>query len=420
MDFRDNPLQLFAELDAAWKFYSSDSEQLIQHHLSSVVTWRWATDDLFHSHPLFGQADTTTDYEPWRPFARHWLSDDDTNANLDDGCQHGIDAGGRIVLVQRRWFGYVTFWQKGFCDRLQIGESDEKPGVLEWGSQTQDRVNFTRIWHNSDGQIFCIGECVREHESHFRQLEWFEYNGNRCIESVRQCFEIMTEIPHYERDKTNEELFAKYRPLEGAELIGNLVETTLRRRRVKYDYGPSGDLIKAEEFRHDGSPVEVLLFEKVPDRPFAETIDELAESTALTINKAVRKRAATKPYRALALIYSAEHAHCGLPHRVSVLEHDAPFPAERYSFEKYPTELNLQFKRPVLKRLTEFNQRCHALSVDQKFDSGVEAAVSVMRKIAEILHQQLAGTKHVSSDFAVLVIDDHSDVDGFAVPATSS
>lgn len=418
MNFRDDPEQYLMQLDAAWELYTNNSEEQIQQHLSLIETWQWATDDMFRSHPLFGHADTTPIAEPWRPFTRKWLADDDTNANLDGGTKHGHDADGRIVLVQRRWFGFATIWQDGFCDRLQVYESPDELGIFVWGSRFQDRVQFTRIWRNSDGQIDCIGECFRERQTHYRQLEWFAYEGKRCIESVCQSFNIMTEIPHYQRGKSDEELRTSYRPLDGIELVGNLVETTFSRRRVKYDYGPSGDLIKAEQFSGDGKPVEELLFEKLPERPFDETIDELAESTASTIFKTVQKRSAKKPYRALALIYSAEHAHCGLPHHVCLLGHDIPWPEERFNVEAYPAELNVTFKRPVLKLLTEFNQRCRALFGDEDFNSEIEAAISVMRRIAEILHQQLAGTKHVSSDFAVVAIDDHGDVDGFVVSVT--
>ena len=73
------------------------------------------------------------------------------------------------------------------------------------------------------------------------------------------------------------------------------------------------------------------------------------------------------------------------------------------------------FKRPITTLLTEYNQRCHARFTIDDFEEATELTVSVVRRIAEQLHRELAGTKHVSEGFAVLAIDDHGDVDGFAV-----
>ena len=416
MNFHDDPEPLITQLDSAWAQYATDFDETIEQVLSSIVSWRWATGDMFPTHPLFGQADTTPVAEPWRPFTRTWLSDDDPKAKLSDAWQHGFDEKGRIVLSRNQVWGHATVWRKGGCDRLRIYESREEPGKFIWGLMYQDRVQFTRFWHNSDGRIECMCHYFRENETHYRQFEWFHYEGKRCVESIQQSFTIMPEIPYFQRESSEEELRIDYRPLNGDELIGNLVETMFMRRRVKYTYGPSGDLIKAEEFRADGDPTEDLRFQRLPERPFEETIQELAAKTATTILKAAKKRSTAKPYRGLALIYLAEHAHCGLPHHVSVLGHESEWPKDRFNDEQYPEQLEVAFKRPVLKLLTEFNQRCYARFAMNDFDAETAAAVTVMRKLAEQLHLGLAETKHVTDDFAVLAIDDHGDVDGFAVP----
>jgi hypothetical protein len=416
MNFHDDPRPLLTELDKAWAHYTRDFDALMKQVLSSIVSWRWATGDMFPSHPLFGQADTTTQAEPWRPFYRNWLRDDDPKANLADGWQHGFDSQGRIVLARNQHWGQATVWRDGGCDRLDIHESKEEAGRFIWGLPYDDRVEFSRFWHNKDGRIECMCSYLREDDVHYRTFEWFDFEGKRCVESIQQSFEIMPEIPDYEDDKSEDELRADYRPLQGDELINNLVETMFSRRRVKYSYSPTGELLKAEEFRADGKPLDELLFEKLPERSLEETIDALVDKTAGAIEKAVRKRSTAKPYRGLILIYSAEHAHCGLPHQVSVLGHETPWPKDRYYHEDYPVQLEVEYKRPVWSLLTEFNQRCHARFAMDEFDAQTATAVAVMQTIAEQLHHAFAGTKHVTDDFAVLVIDDHGDVDSFAVP----
>ena len=86
--------------------------------------------------------------------------------------------------------------------------------------------------------------------------------------------------------------------------------------------------------------------------------------------------------------------HCGLPHDVSVLGHERPWPKDRFDFEAYPEPLEVAFKRPVWTLLTEFNQRCHARFAIDDFDAETAASVSAMRKIAEQLHQDLARVIH--------------------------
>lgn len=417
MNFHDDPKPLITQLDSAWAHYATAFDEQIKKALSSIVSWRWATADMFPSHPLFGQADATPVAEPWRPFTRNWLRDDDPKANLRDGWRHGLDENGRLMLARNQAWGHATFWRDDGCDRLRIYESREEAGRLIWGLPYQDRVEFTRFWHNGDGRIECMCCYLRENDTHYRQFEWFNFEGKRCVESIQQQFEIMAEIPYFQRERSEDELRQVYRPLEGNELINNLVETMFMRRRVKYSYSPSGELLKAEEFKADGKPKAGLLFQKLPERPLEETMEALAAKVAETILKAAKKRSPAKPYRGLALIYSAEHAHCGLPHDVCVLGHERPWPKNQFDFEAYPEPLEVAFKRPVLTLLTEFNQRCHARFAINDFAAETAAAVSVMRKVAEQLHQDLAGTKHVTDDFAVLAIDDHGDVEGLAVPA---
>ena len=102
MNFHDDPAPLITQLASAWAQYATDFDERIEQVLSSIVSWRWATGDMFPSHPLFGQADTTPVADPWRPFTRNWLSDDDPKANLSDAWQHGFDKKGRIVLARKQ------------------------------------------------------------------------------------------------------------------------------------------------------------------------------------------------------------------------------------------------------------------------------------------------------------------------------
>ncbi|PQO26055.1 hypothetical protein C5Y96_21635 [Blastopirellula marina] len=415
MHFHDDPQPLISQLDTAWNDYQSHFDAKVEQALGTIVTWRSATDDMFPSHPLFGQADTTPVAEPWRPFTRHWLKEDAPSPQDSQAWLHGFDESGRIILSRNHVWGYLSIWGSGYCDRLRIHESKEEKGRLIWRLPRQDRVEFSRYWYDENGRIQCLACYLRENETHFRELEWFDFADGRCVESIQQGYQIMTELPWYQKDKPESELRQNYRPLQGDALTNNLIETMYSRRRVEYSYSPDGELVKAEEFKPDGKAVDELRFHKLPSRPIEETIAELVQTTANTIFKSVKKRATAKPYRGLILVYSAEHAHCGLPHDVSVLGHDHPWPEDRYYYEEYANDLGVEFKRPITKLLTEYNQRLSARFTFDDLDEETALTVSVLRQIAEQLYSDLAGTKHVTEDFAVLAIDDHGDVDGFEV-----
>ncbi|MEZ5943049.1 MAG: hypothetical protein R3C18_16780 [Planctomycetaceae bacterium] len=226
----------------------------------------------------------------------------------------------------------------------------------------------------------------------------------------------MQEIPHWLRDESDEVIREDYRPIDGGEIVQNLVEYMRGRISVKYSYSDSGELIQAEEFGADGQPATRLLFERLPERPLEDVVVELASKTAETILKSVKKRSAEKPYRGLILTYSAEHGHCGLPHRVSVLANENSWPDDEFCDEHYTTELPVEFKRPVVTLLNEFNQRCFARFGMSDIDPAAQAAVDVMRRIGEKVYESLAESKHVTADFKVVVIDDHGDVESFAIP----
>ena len=417
MDFHDDPRPLLTELDKAWAQYTRDFDALMKQYCR-------------RSFPGGGLPTTCSlrIRSSVRRIPRHKQNPGDHLTGI--GCEMTIQrqtwaTAGNMALIRR---AVLCSREINTGDKPLSGEtavaidcrftSQRKKQVDSFGGLPyDDSVGFSRFWHNKDGRIECMCSYLREDDVHYRTFEWFDFEGKRCVESIQQSFEIMPEIPHYQQDKSEDELRADYRPLQGGELINNLVETMFSRRRIKYSYSPTGELLKAEEFRANGEPLDELLFEKLPERSLEETIDALVDKTAEAIEKAVKKRSTAKPYRGLILIYSAEHAHCGLPHQVSVLGHETPWPKDRFYHEDYPVQLEVAFKRPVWSLLTEFNQRCHARFAMDEFDAQTATAVAVMQKITEQLHRALAGTKHVTDDFAVLAIDDHGDVDNFAVPA---
>ena len=327
MEFLDDLPAEIAILDSAWQRYETSNETMLAALHQSVDSWRWASGGMFHEHPLFGQADTTRQAEPWTELNEHWITDDDPKTETIYASQHGFDADSRIIFQQKKTFGRAYFYEGSHCDEFRFDKNED-------GKLAASDKRVRRFYYDSDGRIERVASYTHEYDTQYYEVERFEFQDGVCTESVLQYYVIMEEIPHYRADDSEKELRADYRPLSGDAIVNNLVETVYRRRHFKYTYD-SGVLIRAEVFRQDGKPDDQLVFERKPQRPIGEISEDLATKTAAAITKAVKKIARGKPYRAVALIYSAEHAHCGLPHADMGVLSKQQLPDDLMNWESY-------------------------------------------------------------------------------------
>ena len=403
MDFVEELPTEIAILDTAWQKYESSNDTILGALLQSVDSWRWASGGMFPEHPLFGQADTTRPAEPWTEFNERWITEDDPKPETIYASQHGFDTENRIIGQQKKRFGRAYLYEDAYCDEFGFEKNED-------GTLVANEEQVRRFYYDSNGRIERIASYTNEYGTKYYKVERFEYQNAVCTESVSQHYVVMEKIPQYRANDPEEDLRNDYRPLNGDAIVNNLVETVYRRRRFKYTYD-SGALVRAEVFRQDGKADDQLLFERKPQRSIGEISEDLASKSVAAIIKVLKKRGSGKPYQVVALIYSAEHAYCGLPHTVKCVLSEEPMPADLQDWESYQTVLSVSFKRPVLSCLTEFSQRCSAEFGIGSMHAEAMAATKVMQMIAQQVVSEIKGTKHVTDDFRVTYIDDHGDVE---------
>lgn len=424
--FLDDPRDLIAELDDAWA--TADRAERAEAVEASAVEWRLASGPMLRRHPLGGQVEPD-EYSRWKASTARWLPDAAAKRregggqrDLDyssDQVWHGLDADGRIVLMRTPHLTFLIDHQVDADGRARFDVLDAR---FVDSTELQENESIFRGVSDDAGRLVRTLQRLRQSDTTYHVLERFEYgDDNRCVRSVAQRFEVMDAIPHFMKDKSPEELRKTYRSIAGDEIAGALVEYQPRRRWYEYAYDADGSLIRVTEFDgRDGRERKDVPFERTAPRPLAEVVDDFAAAMTKLIVKACKAGHSGKPFSGLSLIYSCEHPHCGLPHRVGVCPTDAP-PADPLDWEAYPDSVEFALKRPQQKLLGELQDQLDVAFGIDDFEEQNAAVVALMQRIAAGVRDGLSGHRHLTPDAIITGIDDHGDVDPFVVgPKASS
>ena len=418
LDPIDDPRPLLDPVETALADYEANIADYVAEAMAAVVEWRWATGSMSTLDALFGRNKKTSSPE-WRSLEPSWVAAPDLSDPLQTTLfKHGYDDDGLLRIV----VDYQSHGDPVLSGDVYLRQATSEQAASEEDHGDQFDVMSFQFSSGSDqpGPVYQVsrrlllrvttdaaGRVVRRIKSSTsagtdeRLIEQYAYEPGTdpCVESLQQLFLIMDGTPSWQRNRSEKELRDTYRPIEGEERIRNLVESIDRFCRMRFDYEADGWLKQATEFR-----------------PIDEVVTDLTQAVTEVILDAVKGRSTAKPYRSIALIYSPEHPEGGLPPGVMTLAAADRWPDDRLNREGYQTPLPIEFKQPVHEQLVEFSQRRYRAFDPYDSYSPVSITVEMMRAIATSLHQSLAGSKHVTDDFAVLVLDDHGDVDSFAVP----
>lgn len=423
-NFLDDPRDLIAELDAAWGRLGPTRGELLDERMQTAAEWRLASGKMMRRHPLDSQVEPD-EFGRWRVSKAGWLPESEAKTREDGGerdlaygCDqvwHAFDADGRITLVRNPYHTDIAV-------HTETGDGGSRTEILTLMNQAvvgvDDDERIVRIDRDGSGRLVQTASRSVQQGTRYTRVERFEYGDDgRCVRSVSQAFEIISEVPHYLQDKTPQELRSKYyRSLDGGEeIVGVPVEYLPRRRWFEYEYDESGGLIRVAAFDGpDGQEREELPFERQPTRPLPEVVDDYVTAMAKQVIKAAKTKHPGQPFAGLALIYSCEHPHCGLPHAIGVCPAGSP-PADPLDWEAYPERLGIEMKRPLLKTFGALQDALdRAFAHCDEFDEQNAAVVDLMRRIAAGARDGL-GKRQLAPDAAVAFIDDHGDVEAEVV-----
>lgn len=397
----DDPSDLFAPVEAAWIEYTANGTALFRATESEITEWRFADDLLIPDHPL-SHLYYVGDYSPWYP--RPWqYREEDPNEPL---VRHGFDADGRLRIVGNR----IIFHGDGYYDllmyRLQRGKTTREPTgeVMLYEPHyssgfPQGRV--TRFCTDDAGRItlsLMLSIEGEEPQRQYRVPESFQWTAGKVCTSFRQHF---TGKPHDEQAPD-----PRLR-----EVNDELQEPMYMRTKTVYSYNTNGILTEVATFDGDGKPGEVW-YSRNPKDTIASVSKKLVRLLSRHVSKAIKSSRQSHPVRYAVLLYSAEHAHCGLPHRILLAPAGQTInPLDREAYVEaanWPPEGRTERKlSDLLRRLMLVVESAPEYAEDFQPRPYREVLWSVCRSV----YARMARRKYCDTDFAIFPLDDHGDAD---------
>ena len=408
--YLDDPSPLIAPLEAAWAKYVSNCQDWYEAAQSSVVEWKYSPDHQYVPRHPFWRAFDVGDHSSWRARPVRFV---DADAGVQ-GCPHGFDKDGRIVLAGNRLIVYgdgshdILIWShlrdpqtREPTGEIRVYEPHIRSGFPKGG--------FDRIVTQPSGRIMqSIGYANHgeEPDLQFRSVETFCWEGDWLTESYRQSFNLATGLIERHRELTPDQL-----SLVDRKINDHLREAMASRGRIVYSYDARGTLSKVAEFDDDRRS-KAVWYTYNP----ADTIEKLsAKLTKLVVKQAVKAIKATKdarPVRYVALQYSAEHAHCGLP--TEVLLASAEDETQPFDWESYPHQAEWPPTGRAGRTWEDLMRRLEVVveaSPEYAEDYQPRPYREVLWRASRLIYAALARKRLTTDDFAVFPLDDHGDVD---------
>lgn len=410
--FCQDPSEFIIPMEQEWPRYIKEGENLELAAKKSVVEWRLADDAVFvPKHPFYRTINTRESNGFWTAQPMRWVDRVEKEFNA---VHHGIDAQGRIVHARRMHYSDFIVFGDGFYDVLN-GYPDLDTGgrmVAEKEHRGYRCGRFTRLFTDAAGRITTKVELNNEGpdpDRHNRSTEVFVWQNNRLVESFRQSFDRGDEIPDWMSDLSPEKQASMYRRVND-----QLREFLPRRSRIQYAYDSEGCLTVAS--KHDGETgkLESTLYTHDPSDTIETVSDELVNLLSQTLVKMLKAEKSVRPIRRVALLYSAEHAHCGLPTKLLLSSADDNG-LNPLDWEAYPHEGNWPPAGRISRKIDSLLRRL-LIVVDGSATYGQQDAPipyrDVLWRVSRVVYDELADRKRlVTEDFAVFPLDDHGDVD---------
>ncbi|QDV69388.1 hypothetical protein Poly24_31040 [Rosistilla carotiformis] len=397
--FIDNPTEVWKQLQSDWIGIRDGIDTIRQEIEASVTQWQYTDDQLLiPNHPLNWSIDTSESDGYWKD--RKTLFGP-APKQVYRQVKHGFDQDHRIVIAQREWYSFLVMYSDTFHDITTAHKSDEDAYTVN-----PERPRFTRCNLDERQRIISTYKYSPAESDHLT-IEMFQWNDDRIVASFRQSFEHNGELPNWAKDDSPEVNAARFRIV-----TPELREFMPSQEILTYAYDKLGILQSVQSEATHKSRSSTVYTRNTNDTIESVSLELqplLVKQIAATLKKAKKAH----PLHRVALIYSAEHAHCGLPTSVacrSNLESDA----DRFDIEAFPVEAVWPPEKRTGQTLRTLTNRL-LIAVDALPEFRDVDAPQPFRellwKVCRDLQSQLSGEKWIDSDFAIYPLDDHGDVD---------
>jgi len=397
--YNDDPTPLIELIEVAWEDYIVHGQQKFEEAESQVVEWRFSADDLFLPDHPFAQLFEIRNLDPWRPRPIRFVKRDESAFQP----RHGFDARGHIVIAGN----HLIVYGDGFHDILTYQrERDSRTREFTGRISLFSSGTFHRHFTDESHRIIRSIRFSNRNQREYRSLNTFRWEDGRLEESFRQSFHRAIEGVNY---------FSAYPP--GAvlpvvrDVNENLRESMASRIRTEYTYDDSGRLTRVADYKDEAEPWDVL-YTYNPSDTIENVSKELVKLLSKQLVKTISAFKEAHPIRYVALQYSAEHSHCGLPTEVllsSAGEEINPLDWESYAHTaEWPPAGRTGTKYEGLQRRLQL-----VVEGSSKYAEDFQPLHyrQILWHASRLVYSALAKKRTTTDDFAIFPLDDHGDAD---------
>lgn len=394
--FLDDPTEIYDSLIPAWKSFAEKFHEHADHAMREVHQWKEAEDLILPIHPFSQVIDTTQFDGIWRDRRNLFVP---RVKNVHRRVRHGFDKSGQIVIAERERSSVILIRGENFFDVGEVwrksdgtlGEIPERPHYVRYVLDDQSRIKST--WNFSPAE-----------EGHLR-IEIFCWEKNRLSETYAQTFDAGTELPGWAKELSPERQAGLYR--QASDLYH---EFSPSRAICRLAYSEDGTLVSAERYRlHRPNDVTIVYTRSKGDLVealFEELLPLLSEQIIETLKKAKRFH----PLKAIALFYSAEHIHTGLPWGIGTVPKDVSI-HDVADIETFSDQLDWPPVKPTLQRTVNRFMIAVESSPEYRDRDAPRIYRELLWQVSLRVAKEMQRTKMTDKDFTVLPIDDHGDID---------
>ena len=394
--YLDDPTKIYSALKPAWKKFRTNVTKLALDAISKVEVWKESEDMILPIHPFSQFIDTTRSDGIWRDRSTLFVPE---VKNPHRRVRHGFSKSGQVVVAQREHFSMLVLQGKGYFDIA--GASHEKNGKY---SEMPTRPRYVRYMLDQEQRITQILDYSPTEDENVN-VELLNWQKNQLTESYLQTFDSGKELPGWAEDLPLEEQASLYRQATKA-----YREYMPRRGICRFAYAKDGALTSVKKNRLERPKDVTVIYSRSVGDTVGKVLEELAGTLSEQVLAMLKKSKKHHPLRAVALLFSAEHAHTGLPWGIAAIPADSEI-QDATDVESYSIQLDWPTAKPALQKLV--NRFIIAVEASPEYrDSDAPKAYrdllwQVSLHVAKELHQSKIADKR----FTILPIDDHGDID---------
>lgn len=394
--FLDDPTAIYAALKPAWKSFREQANDYVNQAIQQVDLWRDSEDLILPVHPFSQFIDTTRADGVWRDRKSLFVPE---VRNPQNRVRHGFDKSGRILIAQRSHFSVLVLWQERCFDVAGVW-----PNADGTYSEMPTRPHYVRYNLDEQSRIHEIWDYSPTEDDHL-SVETFRWETDQLCETYLQGFDGGTELPAWAKDLPPADQAALYR-----QVTTNYREYMPRRAVIQFEYATDGMLtsVKKTQLRR---PDNITVIYTRSDGDTVEGVfEELVPLLSDGIQAIVKKAKKLHPLRLLALNYSAEHIHTGLPWGLATTPPGTEID-DVTDPESYSIPLDWPQPKPGLQKV--INRFIIAVESSPLYrDSDAPRAYrELLWQVSLRVAKALQRTKFADEEFTVLPIDDHGDID---------